>query len=151
MSSPGFIQVPPNAGGAKVEVNSPNAGLDRQVINVGDATSGNFQKINAASQAEVVTQGAPNFNNIQVTVTAGAGELVTSNILRRSVLIYCKGSSTNVVYIGNGPGVTPSNGLPIGGAGNPAGIILETNAAVWLICDTGNTQVVAISEVYDNA
>lgn len=152
MSANSFIRVPPDSTGKEVETNTDGT-VQRQVITPGNnlSVNSNTQNFNSSGQGEVVESGAPNFDSAQQTSTATASQLVGANALRRSVTIYCIGAPSNTVYLGNSGSVTTSTGLPIGGTGNPAGITLETTAAIFGICTAAQTQVVAITEVYDNA
>jgi len=143
-----FIEVPPDSSGKQVETNTDGV-KQRQVITPGSnlAANSNTQNFDTAGQGYVKEQGAPNFNNAQVTVTAAA-QIVAANALRRKVTVFVIGTSVPV-YLGSTISVTTSTGLPIGGSGNPSGITIETNAAVFAVC--GTSQVIAISEVFDNA
>ena len=146
-----FIEVPPDSTGKKVETNTDGV-VQRQVITPGNnlAVNSNTQNFNSTGQGEVVEAGAPNFNPSQVTATSTIAQLVAVNALRRSITIYCVGSPTKSVYIGNS-GVTTANGLPIGGIGNPAGITLNVTSAIYVITNGSDTQTIAYTEVYDNA
>jgi hypothetical protein len=139
------IQVPPDSTGKIVETNTPNAGLQRQVVTPGSAGTSNTQVFNTAGQGQVVEQGAPNLSTTQVTIGNTSTQVVGANSTRRAVIITLLGSTPIDTYFGTGS-VSTGNGFPLLGL-KGAQITIATNGSVYGIC--ASTQSVAVMEVYD--